>query len=298
MLKELHPPRRLGGAAAPVSMPFLARMPRVLINVVMLGAVVAWLLPLLGLVVNAFRPFTNASSSGWWTVFTHPAFTLDNFRTALASSNLVSGLMNSLLITIPSTILVVAVGSCAAFALIWTDLPGRKWIFAFIVALLVVPPEVTLYPTLVILKAVHLVNTFPGIWLSHASAVTPFAVYLMGSFFAQIPVELIEAAKVDGAKVHQQLLQIVLPLSWSAMASLATLDFLWVWNDLLRALVIIPDPTIRPLTAALSSMAGGYGEYITVVAAGATMLMVPPLIIFLVGQRAFIQGVLAGAVKA
>jgi alpha-glucoside transport system permease protein len=271
---------------------------RFVLNAAVVCLVAAWLLPLLGLVINAFRPFTEASSSGWWTVIVKPDFTFDNFQMAMASGSMVTGLVNSVLITIPSTVLVVAVSATAAFGLVWTDLPGRRWILASLVALIIVPPEITLYPTLVILKALNLVNTFPGVWFSHAASATPFGVFLMASFFMQLPGEMFEAARVDGARPAQQFLKVGLPLSGSAVASLVTLDFLWVWNDLLRALVIIPNPQIRPLTAALANMGGSYGEYVTVVAAGAALLMIPPLIVFLVGQKAFIKGILTGALKS
>lgn len=264
----------------------------------MFGAMVLWILPMVGVVINSFRPFTAATGSGWWTVFGDPDLTLDNFRTALSSGELLDGLVNSLLITIPTVFLVVAVGASAAFALTWTDIPGRKWIYTFIVAMIVVPPEITLYPTLVILRDLHLVNTYPGIWISHVSASTPFAVFLLGNFFAQIPRDLVDSARVDGAKTRDLMFRIVLPLSKSALASLATFNFLWVWNDLLRALIIIPDPSIRPLTAVLANLGGGYGEYVTVLAAGATLLMIPPLIVFLLAQKAFVRGVLTGAVKS
>lgn len=273
-------------------------IPGIFFSIVMLGAIVVWCLPIVGLVINAFRPYTTATSAGWWTVIKYPEFTLENFQTALSSGELYSGLINSLLITIPTTILVVIVSATAAFALIWTELPGRKILYGFIVALLFVPPEITLYPTLVILKALKLVNTYPGIWMSHVSAALPFGVFLLGSFFSQIPRELFEAAKVDGASTPHQLFRIALPLSGSALASLATFDFLWVWNDLLRALIIIPDPSIRPLTAVLANAAGGYGQYITIQAAGAVLLMIPPLAVFLLAQRAFIRGVITGALKS
>jgi alpha-glucoside transport system permease protein len=280
------------------SIGLLTRISKGSLNTIMIGAILMWLLPLLGLIINSLRPFTTATSSGWWTVLTNPEFTLDNYRTALSQDELFSGFTNSVLITVPTTFLVVTVAAAAAFALIWTTLPGRKWMYTFIVALIVVPPEITLYPSLVILKELKLVNTYPGIWMSHLASAMPFGVFLLGSFFSQIPRELMEAAKIDGANTRHLLLRIVLPLSGSALASLATFDFLWVWNDLLRALIIIPDPSMRPLTAVLANSAGGYGEYITVQAAGATLLMLPPLIVFLMAQRAFIRGVLAGAMKA
>ena len=238
----------------------LLNIPRVFFSAVMMSAILMWSLPWLGLIANSFRPFTSATSSGWWTVFNNPDLTLDNYKTALSSGEIFSGFINSILITVPTTFLVVAVAAAAAFALIWTDLPGRKWIYTFIVSLIVIPPEITLYPTLVILKALKLVNTYPGIWISHVASAMPFGVFLLGSFFSQLPPELFEAAKVDGAKTRHLLFRIVLPLSGSALASLATFDFLWVWNDLLRSLIIIPDPSIRPLTAVLANSAGGMGN--------------------------------------
>jgi alpha-glucoside transport system permease protein len=279
------------------SVPLMQKIPRSLLSLIMLASMVLWSLPWVGLIINSFRPFTTATSSGWWTVFSKPQFTLDNYKTALSYGDLLSGFVNSILITLPTTLLVVAFAAAAAFALIWTNLPGRNWLYAFMVGLLVIPAEITLYPTFVILKSIHLVNTYPGIWMSHVASALPFGIFLLGSFFSQIPRELMEAARIDGARTHQLFLRIVLPLSGSALASLATFDFLWVWNDLLRALVIIPSPDIRPLTAVLANSAGGYGQYITVQAAGATLLMIPPLVVFLIAQRAFIRGVIAGAIK-
>lgn len=278
--------------------PALARVPKLFFSVVMIAMIIGWSLPWVGLTITAFRPVNAATGSGWWTVFGSPSFTLDNFSAALNSQGLWRAVLNSLLITVPTVLLVLVVSAAAAFALIWTDLPGRKIIFAILVGLLVVPPEITLVPTLQILKVLGLVNTYPGVWFSHVSSIMPFAVFLLGNFFGQVPRELVEAARVDGAGTFRVLLQVILPLSWSAIASLAIFDFLWVWNDLLRALIIIPDPSLLPLTATLANLGGGYGENITVMAAGAVLLMVPPLMVFLFAQRAFIRGVLTGAVKS
>lgn len=270
---------------------------RTAISLVMLIAILVWLLPLIGIVINSFRPYTDATSSGWWAVIRSPVLTFENYKVALSSGDILSGFINSILITVPTTFLVLVFASTAAYALTCTDLPGRKGIYTVVVALIVIPPEITLYPTFIILKAMKLVNTFPGIWISHASSAMPFGIFLLGSFFSQIPIELFDAAKVDGAKTKDILFHIVLPLSGSALASLATFTFLWVWNDLLRALIIIPDSAIRPLSAALANASGGYGQYITVQAAGAVLLMIPPLVVFLTAQKSFIRGVLAGAIK-
>jgi alpha-glucoside transport system permease protein len=275
----------------------LRRLLPIFLSVIMIGVIISWTLPLVGLIINSFRPSTLAIGSGWWTVFQDPQFTLDNYRVALSDGMIFTGFKNSILITIPTTFLVVAVASGAAFALTWTDMPGRKWMYAFLVGMLFVPQQITLYPTLIILQKIKLANSFPGVWLSHMSASMAFGVFLMGSFISQIPRELRDAAEIDGASTWDLLVKVVLPLSKPAMASLATFNFLWVWNDLLRALVIIPDPAIRPLTAVLANVAGGYGEYVTVQSAAAIMLMLPPLAVFLMAQGAFVRGVLAGAVK-
>ena len=154
----------------------------IFLTAVMLVAIVIWMIPLLGVIVNSLRPYTLAAGSGWWTVFRDPVFTLDNYREMIGSKQLFSGLVNSVLITCPSTFFVVLFSSMAAFGLVRTEFPGRRGLYAFITGLIIVPPEITLYPTLIILKSLHLINTFPGIWLSHISSAVPFGVFLMGSF--------------------------------------------------------------------------------------------------------------------
>lgn len=278
--------------------PLRKRVAPILLHLVIFSVIALWVLPLIGVVMNSFRPFTEATGSGWWTVVRNPKFTLDNYRQMMGMKDLYSGLINSVLITVPTVILLVLVATSAAFALLRTGIPKGRLIYSLIVGMIIVPPEITLYPTLVILKTLHLVNTYPGIWMSHIASATPFGVFLMGSFIQQIPNELFEAARMDGAKLRHLMFKIVMPLAGSAMASLAIFDFLWVWNDLLRSLVIISDPSMRPLTAVLANTAGGYGEFITVQAAGAVLLMLPPLAVFLLAQKYFIRGVLAGAVKS
>ncbi len=260
-------------------------------------SVIAWSLPWIGLIVTAFRPFSQAASTGWWTVFTTRTFTLQNFATALKANGLWRAAMNSFIITIPTVLLVLVVSSLAAYALTWTRMPGKKALYAIFAGLLVVPPEITLVPTLKVFRALGLSDSFPGIWLSHVSAALAFGIFLLGNFFAQVPRDLVESARIDGTGEFGLLRRVILPLSGTALASLATFDFLWVWNDLIRSLVIISDPTKQPLTAVVANMSGTYGANITVQAAGAVLLLIPPLIVFMLAQKAFIRGVLTGAVK-
>jgi len=256
-----------------------------------------WIIPLMGVLVNSFRPFTYASSSGWWKALSERAFTLDNYRRMVSQKKFALGLKNSVIITIPTVFFVILFSSLASYALFFTAVPGRKKLYAIIGALIIIPAEITLAPTLLILKSIGLQNTYPGIWLSHTAATIPFGIFLLGAFMAGIPKELTFAAKIDGAGIMQIYSKIVVPLSIPSMTSLAIFDFLWVWNDLLRAIIVIPDSKYRPLTAVLANAGGGYGEHITVQAAGAILLLLPPLLFFLLTQKSFESGAVAGAVK-
>ena len=256
-----------------------------------------WLLPLIGVVVNSFRTYTDAACTGWWTAIRHPEFTLENYAIMLHNSKFLNGLKNSMLISVPTIFFAMFICSLTSYVLILSGVKYGKLIYAFLCILLIIPAEVTLAPTLVILKAMHLQNTYPGIWMSHTANIVPFGTFLIGSFMIGIPKDLISASKIDGAGLWKTYTHIILPLSLSSVASLAIFDFLWVWNDLLRALIIIPDPRMQPLTAVLANAAGGYGEHVTVQAAGAVLLLLPPLLVFLFLQKAFVNGVLAGSVK-
>lgn len=259
--------------------------------------IVIWVIPLCGVFVNSFRNFTNASSSGWWKAFSENAFTLDNYKKMVSQSKFILGLKNSIIITLPTVVFVLLFSSFAAYALFFTSVPGRKKIYAIIGALIIIPAEITLAPTLIILKSIHLQNTYPGIWMSHVSATLPFGIFPLGAFMSGIPQELTYAAKIDGAGVMSIYQKIVLPLSVPSMTTLAIFDFLWVWNDLIRAIIVIPDSQFRPLTAVLANAGGGYGEHLTVQAAGAVLLLLPPLVFFLSTQKAFERGAVAGAIK-
>ena len=210
--------------------------------------IMVWVLPLCGVLVNSFRPFRDAASSGWWNALSEHRFTMDNYRRMSSQGKFLQGLKNSILITFPTVFFVLFFSSIGAYGLFFTSIPHRRGLYEFIAALIIIPAEITLAPTLVILKSVHLQNTFPGIWMSHTAATLPFGIFLIGAFMSGIPKELVYAAKIDGAGTFRTYFEIVLPLSASSMVSLAIFDFLWVWNDLLRALIVIPDSRYRPLT--------------------------------------------------
>ncbi|MEV6523846.1 carbohydrate ABC transporter permease [Longispora sp. NPDC051575] len=256
-----------------------------------------WLTPTLGLAISSFRPAGASNASGWWTVFSAPGqLTLDNYEKLFGNERIVSSLWNTVLITVPSTILVVVLGSMAAYAFAWIEFPGRDWLFLVVVALIVVPVQVALIPDAEIFGKLGLFGTIPGVVLFHVAFGLPFAIFLLRNFFAGIPKELLEAARIDGGGEAVIFRKVIMPLGWPAIASLAIFQFLWVWNDLLVALVFA-NPDSAPITYAIREQTRSFSSNIDVIAPGAFLSMVIPLGVFFAFQRYFVQGVMAGSVK-
>lgn len=279
----------------------LPRLPRLarrgLLHLSLLVLSLLWLVPSLGLLVTSLRPRPDIASSGFWTALVSPALTLQNYREVLGAQGMVDGFVNSLLITVPSTLLPVLIAAPAAYAFAWLRFPGRDWLFLMVIALMVVPLQMTFVPVLRLLNVMGLTRSFAGLWLAHTAFGLPFAIFLLRGFFALLPAELLEAARLDGASDLEILVKVVLPLSVPALGSLTILQFLAVWNDLLMALVFIQSPEAMPLTVRLSQMISTYGTEWHLLSAGAFVLMIVPLIVFFSLQRYFVQGLLAGAVK-
>lgn len=256
-----------------------------------------WLVPTFGLAVASLRSTADNSSSGWWTVFSRPAqLTLDNYSALLANQTILRSLWNTVLITVPSTLLVVVLGALAAYALAWLDFPGRDWLFIVIVALIVVPVQVAIIPDARLFGRLGIYGSVTAVIAFHVAFGLPFAVFLLRNFFAAIPRDLIEAARIDGGAEFTIFRRVVLPVSWPAVASLAIFQFLWVWNDLLVALVFATSDN-APITYALREQMRAFSSNIDVIGPGAFVSMVIPLGVFFAFQRYFVQGVLAGSVK-
>ena len=229
-------------------------------------------------------------------------FTLDNYsqifnRPQLAQPGFLNFFKNSFIITIPSTIFPIAIASLAAYAFTWLNLPYRNVFYLATIAMLIVPLQTTWIPVLRMLNAAGLIGTWPGIWIAHSSYGTPFAIFLLYNFFRDLPAELFEAARVDGASEFGMFFRIVVPLSLPALASLAIFQFVWVWNDLMNALIFLVDQQKFPLTVGIRQLVGQYANEWDILASGAFITMVVPLIVFFSLQRYFVRGVTAGAVK-
>ncbi|MFJ6560497.1 carbohydrate ABC transporter permease [Streptomyces sp. NPDC091412] len=256
-----------------------------------------WLVPTIGLLLSSLRAPEDMSASGWWTVFSKPAqLTFGSYRNLLENGDITDSLVNTVLITVPATVLVVVVGSLAGYAFAWMEFPGRDWWFLAVVGLLVVPVQVALIPIAELFGNIGLFGTIFGVILFHTGFGLPFAVFLLRNFFAEIPRELLEAARLDGAGELRLFARVVMPLGGPAIASLGIFQFLWVWNDMLVALVFTKSGT-QPITVALQTQVRQFGNNIDVLAPGAFISMVIPLAVFFAFQRQFVSGVMAGAVK-
>lgn len=255
----------------------------------------AWLTPTLGLLVSSFRTAAANSQGGWWVALTTPGeLTLESYRRVLQNTGSLRALLNTVLITVPSTFLVVGVGALAAYALVWMRFPGRDRLFLLVVALLVVPLQAALIPVADLYSRLGLFGTIPGAVLFHAAFGLPFAVFLLRNFLIEIPPELVEAARLEGAGELRVFLRVVIPLAIPAIASLVIFQFLWVWNDLLVALVFT-GPESAPLTIFVRDQLRQFGSNIDIIAPGALLQMLVPLGIFFAFQRYFAQGILAGS---
>jgi alpha-glucoside transport system permease protein len=260
-----------------------------------------WVVPTIGLIITSFRNADDARTSGWWTVFTAPGnltrLTLQNYSDVFEKADIGTAFVNSLAITIPATIIPILIAAFAAYAFTFMQFPGRDLLLILIVGLLVVPTQVALVPLLKIYGNLGINGTFLAIWLAHIGFGMPLAVYITRNYMATLPKEVIESAKIDGASHFQTFWRLILPMSTPVLASFAIFQFLWVWNDLLNALVFIGPGENQPLTIALVQLLGQQGQGWQLITAGGLITMLIPIIVFLSLQRYFVRGLTAGSVK-
>ena len=277
---------------------------------------VLWTIPTFGLFVTSLRPRWEVFDSGWWTVFTNPSFTLENYQTVLTGGDVLPEgitpyLLNSFAIAIPATFFTVLFASMAAYAITWLPFRGSTVLLMTIVALQVVPIQMALLPLLELfgtgwsIGSITLFPTFTDpetgrsllagnyvtLWIAHTMFALPLAIFLIYSFGGRMPRELFQAAQVDGASHPLIYRRIYLPLMLPALASIIIFQFLWVWNDLLVALTFVGGSSdVAPITAYLGYLKGSFGENQHLLTAAAFVAMVAPLVVFFSLQRYYARG--------
>lgn len=270
---------------------------------------VLWTVPTVGLFVTSIRPEVETQRSGWWQIFINPTVTLENYQEVLfGRESLLGPFFNSIAISIPATVFPLVIASLAAYAFAWMKFKGRDAIFVLVFALQIVPIQMALVPLLslfsrgitlgdsVIYEGLRNAGMFSQVWIAHTIFALPLAIFLLHNFISEIPSDVIEAARVDGASHGQIFFRIVLPLSMPAIASFAIFQFLWVWNDLLVALIFATGAS-APITRALAELAGEFGQNAELLPAGAFISILVPLVVFFALQRYFVRGLLAGSTK-
>ena len=278
---------------------FVRRWP---LYLAVIGICVVWSLPTVGLLVSSVREPLDIARTGWWEALLNPfdaaQWTLQNYVEVLTEEGMTTAFLNSLIVTIPSTVIPITIAAFAAYAFAWMDFPLRRTLFLVVIGLIVVPLQMTLIPILRMYGSLGLNGTFLAVWLAHTAFGLPLAIFLLYNFISQLPNDLFETASIDGATHFQMFRRVVIPLSIPALAAFTIFQFLWVWNDLLVALVFLgPSPDVAVMTFRLSQMVGPRGGAWHILTAGAFVTMVLPMIVFLALQRYFVRGILAGSVK-
>lgn len=277
----------------------LGRFP---LHIVVITITLVWMTPSLGVLVNSFRTPQAIKTSGWWTMFVNPfdftQWTLENYADVLTAQDLAISFRNSLLITIPATVLPILFAAFAAYAFAWMEFPGRQLLFSIVVGLLVVPLQMTFVPVYTLFNRLGITGTFIAIWAAHTGYGLPFAVYLLRNFLGSLPKDLFESAWLDGASYWTAFWRLAVPLSVPSLASLAIFQFLWVWNDLLVALIYLGGTrSVAPLTVRVANLVNSLGADWHLLPAAAFISMALPLVVFFSMQRYFVRGLLAGSVK-
>ncbi|RKX93859.1 MAG: carbohydrate ABC transporter permease [Spirochaetes bacterium] len=289
----------------------------IVVNAVLLFLVIIWTIPTFGILVTSFRAKDNVFATGWWQALSDDSgFTLENYGQVLAGrdyklksdsnnnssvkgDNMAGAFLNSISVTVPAVVIPILIAAFAAYGFAWLDFPGRKPLFILIVALLVVPLQISLIPVLRDYQKLKLNGTYLGIWLAHTGFGLPLATYLLFNYISTIPRSILESAFIDGASHFTTFIRLILPLSVPALASFAIFQFLWVWNDMLVALVFLSGAgaKMQVVTVRLLNLIGSRGQDWQLLTSGAFISMILPLTVFLALQKFFIRGLMAGSVK-
>lgn len=261
--------------------------------------VILWTIPTLGLLVTSLRTREAAATTGWWTALWEGGWTLDNYVQVLTDPTVSGSLINSVVVAVPATVLPIMFAAFAAYAFTFIDFPGKDALFIIIVALMVVPIQVSFQPMLDLLgpRGLGINGQFLAVWMLHTGFGMPLAVYILRNYMTTLPGSVVESAKIDGSSHFQTFWRLIVPMSSPAIAAFATLQFLWVWNDLLIAKLFLGGGENTTIIVSLQQMLGTQGQGAELLTAGAFISMVVPMIVFFSLQRFLVRGMTAGSVK-
>jgi alpha-glucoside transport system permease protein len=270
------------------------------VKIVLLVICFLWVVPTVGIIVTSFRTEEAALTTGWWTVITSPLdftqYTIANYREAW-NGGMGNAFINSFAVTLPATVIPIMIAAFAAYAFTFMEFPGRDTLFVVVVGLLVVPNQVALVPLLRLYSDVGLTGQFAAVYLAHIGFGMPLAIYILRNYMSTLPKAVIESAKIDGASHFKSFWKLIVPMSVPALASFAIFQFLWVWNDLLIALLFLGPGEREVVTVTVAGLVGQQGEGWQLLTAGAIISMVVPVAVFISLQRYFVRGLTAGSVK-
>lgn len=260
---------------------------------------ILWTIPTIGLLVTSFRSREAAASTGWWTSLWEGGWTLDNYAQVLGDPSISGSLINSVVVAVPATVLPIMFAAFAAYAFTFIKFPAKDALFIVIVALMVVPIQVAFQPMLDLLgpRGLGINGQFVAVWMLHTGFGMPLAVYILRNYMATLPNSVVESAKIDGASHFQTFWRLAAPMSSPAIAAFATLQFLWVWNDLLIAKLFLGGGQNKTVIVSLQQMLGTQGQGTELLTAGAFVSMVIPMLVFFGLQRFLVRGMTAGSVK-
>jgi alpha-glucoside transport system permease protein len=272
-----------------------------LVRVVVTIICFLWIVPTLGLLVTSFRTPEAALKTGWWTVLKSPfdlaQWTIANYHQVWTEGQISRSFLNSFVVSVPATVIPIMIAAFAAYAFTFMEFRGRDVLFIVVVGLLVVPNQVALVPLLRIYGDLGLNGTFLSVWLAHAGFGMPLAIYILRNYMTTLPRGVIESAKIDGASHYATFWKLIVPMSVPALASFAIFQFLWVWNDLLIALLFLGTGDNQVVTVSVAGLVGAQQQGWQLLTAGAFISMLVPLIVFISLQRFFVRGLTAGSVK-
>ena len=275
------------------------RSPFAIVTMVILGLL--WSIPTLGLFVDSFRSRDDATTSGWWTALLNPLgtdWTTSNYVGAWTGQDMSTGFINSLVVAIPATVIPIMFAAFAAYAFTFMNFPFKEFFFLLIIAVMVVPIQVAFQPMLNILgpRGLGISGQYIAVWLLHTGFGMPLCIYVLRNYMSTLPLSVVESAKIDGCSHFQTFWRLVFPMSIPAIAAFATLQFLWVWNDLLIAKLFLKSENTTVIVK-LQQLLGTQGQGTELLTAGAFISMIVPMIVFFSLQRFMVRGMTSGAVK-